>query len=153
MHIHACQGSILHWFYSPVSASLRESNSSLSRLLAVKEISGHKSASVFSIPPFLTPCLLNSQDLSSMGNSFLRVHGKGGEEQISNLPHMAAPPGHVLLRPAKPPVLGLCHPQLHLQLELLTEWLQMCSEGLGEGTALLDLQITTNNPNLTCTRI
>lgn len=57
MHIHACQGSILHWFYSPVSAPLRESNSSLSRLLAVKEISGHKSASVFSIPPFLTPCL------------------------------------------------------------------------------------------------
>lgn len=85
-----------------------------------------------------------------MGNSFLRVHRKGGEEQISNLPHTAAPPGHVLLRPAKPPVLGLCHPQLHLQLELLTEWLQMCSEGLGEGTALPDLQITANNPDLTC---
>lgn len=58
MHIHECQGLILHWFYSPVSASLRESSSSSSRLLALKEIYRQKSGSVFSIPPFLTSSLL-----------------------------------------------------------------------------------------------
>lgn len=58
MHIHECQGLILHWFYSPVSASLRESSSSLSRLSAINEIYGHKSGSVFSLAPFPTPSLL-----------------------------------------------------------------------------------------------
>lgn len=57
MHIRECQGLILLWFYSPVSASLRESSSSLSRLLAVKKIYRHKSGSVFSIPPFLISLL------------------------------------------------------------------------------------------------
>lgn len=72
MHIQACQGSILHWFYSPVSASLRESNSSLGGLLAIKEISGQIWFS------FLTPCLLKLTGFELHGELISQSAQEGG---------------------------------------------------------------------------